>query len=404
MRKFILRAALGFAWVALVQPVVGQGIGQASSNVSAHEHAVRANEALKAGHPERALPEFQALVDLDPENVDAQANLGVLLYFRKDFGPATEHLRVAVQRQADLFKIQGLLGLSELQIGSMEAAEADLKASLPHLAERAFRKQVGLTLIEVQGGRHDLAGASETAQWLRAKEPTDPEILYATYRTSTDLAGDSLLALSLASAESAQMQQAIAHELLRVREIAGAIASLRRAIRIDPRLPGVHFELAEALLASPNTADKAEAEQEYRIALQQNPADAQAMVRLGGILLERNSLQEAADLYKRALEKNPASADAAIGLARVDSERGEDEKAVPLLVEALSNDPTNVLAHFRLSGVYRKLRKTEDAKRELAEYQRLKDMKDKLQTVYSAMKIQAPNAEGQTASTDGTSR
>jgi Tfp pilus assembly protein PilF len=84
------------------------------------------------------------------------------------------------------------------------------------------------------------------------------------------------------------------------------------------------------------------------------------------------------------------NADAALGLARVYSEKNENEKALPLLQQVLTADPSNVLAHFRLSALYRKMRRPDDAKRELAEYQKYKEMKDGLQKVYSAMRIQAP--------------
>src|SRR6266568_7854512 len=70
---------------------------QTAPTITAHEHAVRANDALKAGKPDKAIPEFEAIVALDPSNVDAQANLGVLLYFQQQFGSAAEHLRVAVE-------------------------------------------------------------------------------------------------------------------------------------------------------------------------------------------------------------------------------------------------------------------------------------------------------------------
>jgi hypothetical protein len=57
----------------------------------------------------------------------------------------------------------------------------------------------------------------------------------------------------------------------------------------------------------------------------------------------------------------------------------------------IEGDPANMLAHFRLSALYRKMHRPEDAKRELAEYQRYKTMKEGLKQVYGAMRIQAPH-------------
>jgi tetratricopeptide (TPR) repeat protein len=188
------------------------------------------------------------------------------------------------------------------------------------------------------------------------------------------------------------MQQAIAHELERVRDIPGAIASFRRAIAIDPNLPGIHLELAEALRSSDSQQDKAAAEVEYELALKQNPADVHAAVRLGDIHADRNDLAAAAEFYEQALKVQPGMPEASIGLAQVESERGENDKALALLEGVIAADPSNMLAHFRLSALYRKMHRPEDAKRELAEYQKIRDLKDSLRQVYSTMKLQAPGS------------
>ena len=358
--------------------------------ISQQEHARRANEFLKANQPTKAIPEFAALVTAAPDNVDAQANLGVLLYFQAQYLDAAGHLRKAVQLDASQSKIQGLLGLCEYQLGNLEAARADMAAAVGKLTDAKFRKEVGLTLVGIETAQQDLRAAAVTVDELRDQAPTDPEILFASYRVHSDLAGESLLSLSLAAPQSGQMQQAIAHELERIRDLPGAIASFRRAIAINPDLPGIHFELAEALHGSDNQAERAEAEREYEIALEKNPREAQAAVRLGDICTDRNDLERAATFYERALRQQPTNADAELGLARVYSEKNENDRALPLLLQVLKADPTNMLAHFRLSALYRKLHRPDDAKRELVEYQKYKAMKEKLRDVYSAMRIQAP--------------
>ena len=137
----------------------------------------------------------------------------------------------------------------------------------------------------------------------------------------------SLLDLSLAAPQSGQMQQAIAHELLRVRDLPGAIAAFRRAAAIDTHLPGIHFELAEALQASPVVAEHAEAEGEYRLALTLEPGNAGVQVKLADLLSDGGDWQQARRLYESALSSNPANQSATVGLARADSETGNDTEA-----------------------------------------------------------------------------
>jgi tetratricopeptide (TPR) repeat protein len=360
------------------------------SNVSQQDHARRANEFLKTNQPTKAIPEFAALVAAAPDNVDAQANLGVLLYFQAQYADALGHLRKAVQLDPDVSKIQGLLGMCEYQLGDLNGARTDMTAALGKLTDARFRKEVGLSLVAIDTAEQDLRAAAGVIDELRDQAPTDPEILFASYRVHTDLSGESLLSLSLAAPDSGQMQQAIAHELERIRDLPGAIASFRKAVAIDPNLPGVHFELAEALHGSDSQADRAEAEHEYSTALDKNPREVAAAVRLGDIYADRNEFERAATLYQRALTQQPSNADAALGLARVYSQRNEDDRALPLLQQVLAADPTNMLAHFRLSALYRKLHRPDDAKREVAEYQKYKAVKEKLREVYGSMRIQAP--------------
>jgi tetratricopeptide (TPR) repeat protein len=382
-----LPLGIAFAFFAAAQV---SGFAQ-EAGITPQEHARRADEFLKANQPTKAIPEFAALVAVAPDNVDAQANLGVLLYFQARYPDAVEHLRNAIQLNLNLPKIRALLGLCEYQMGQLDSARADMAAAVGNLPDPKFRKEVGLALVEVETAQQDLAAAALTVDKLRDQSPTDPEILFASYRVHSDLAGEALLSLSLAAPESGQMQQAIAHELERIRDLPGAIASFRKAIAKNPDLPGIHYELAEALHGSDSQADRAEAEQEYALALDKNPHEVQAAIRLGDLHADRNDLEVAATLYQHALSQQPNNADAALGLARVYSEKNEDDKALPLLLHVLEADPTNMLAHFRLSALYRKLHRPDDAKRELAEYRKYKGIKEELRQVYGAMRIQFPH-------------
>jgi tetratricopeptide (TPR) repeat protein len=383
------RVSFGVAFALIITAQIG-GLAQ-QAVVSPQEHARRANEFLKANQPAKAIPEFAAIVAAQPDNLDAQANLGVLLYFQGRPSDALEHLRKAVQINPNLPRIQALLGLCEFQLGQLDAARADLSAVVGNLPDPKFRKEVGLTLIEIETAQQDLIAAAATIGKLRDEAPTDPQILYASYRIHTDLAGEALLSLSLAAPQSGQMQQAMAHELERIRDLPGAIAALRKAIAVDPGLPGIHFELAEALHGSDSQADRAQAEREYLIALEKNPSEVQAAVRLGDLHADRGDLDTAAGFYQRVLGQRPNNAEAALGLARVYSERNENDKALPLLQQVLTADPTNMLAHFRLSALYRKMHQPDEAKRELAEYQKYKEIKEGLRQVYGTMRIQAPH-------------
>jgi Tfp pilus assembly protein PilF len=383
MRVSVLFLLLGWA-------TSGAGFGQAGGGSAAEQvtvHQQRAHQLLSEKKPQLAAKEFAAVLAADPNNLDAQANLGVLLYFQKDYAGAEPHLRAAVTQQPDLTKIQALLGLCERRLGKTDAARADLEAVLAKLDDANVRMEVGLELIEMDTASQDLAKASAVVETLRQGAPTDPRVLYAAYRIYTDLAGEALLGLSVAAPESGQIYQAMAHELVRQRDMNAAIADLRKAVAANPNLPGIHYELAEALRLSADLKLRAEAEKEYKLAVAANASDEKAIAKLGDLAADAGNMDVAANYYKQALKLAPNDADALQGLARVYTEKGDAASALPLLEQVVKADPTNVQAHYRLSAVYRKLNRPEDAKRELAEYQKYKDMKEKLGKIYKELRL-----------------
>ena len=351
-------------------------------------HIQKAQEYLGQKRPDLAIPELEAAAAIDPENVETQGNLGVLLYFQGKAAEAIPHLRAAVQRQPGISKIQGLLGLAEIQTLDYGQGVHDLEAAFPLIQDKNFKVQVGLELVTVYTQNGDLDEAATILAQLRKAAPDNLEVLYAAYRTYSDLSGESMLALSLVAPDSAQMHQVLAHEEERQGNTNSAIAQFREAIALNPQLPGVHFELAELLHTSQNETVKKEAEKEYRAALVENPRDEKALCRLAEIDAIRGNVQQAYDDYTKAVELQPADADAKLGLAKTLIEMNQTDKALAVLEDTVKLEPTNATAHYRLATLYRNVGRTDDAKREVEVYKKLKETKEKLRAVYKDLQIQ----------------
>jgi cytochrome c-type biogenesis protein CcmH/NrfG len=185
----------------------------------------------------------------------------------------------------------------------------------------------------------------------------------------------------------------MAHEMARQGNTEGAIANYREALKLDPRLPGLHFDLAEALNSSPSTSDQAEVEREYKAALADNPFDGKAECRLGEIALRASDLKNALTHYSRALELQPNDAEANLGVAKTLTSMRRAKEAEAYLKRAAELEPFNAATHYRLSLVYRELGRTADAQRELSEYQKYKEMKERLKQVYEEMRLQPVKQE-----------
>ncbi len=375
----------------LLHPALSQS-GQTPQSQLAR-HAQQAQTYISQHQPQKAIPELQAVVGLDPNNVEARANLGVLLFFQGQFAPAIPQLHAALALNPSLTKIQSLLGIAERRTGNDHAGRADLEAVFPALDEKKLKTDVGRELIASYTASGDLDRAATVIAALLKLDPTDPALLYTSYRLHADLAVEALLALGLAAPDSAQTHQAMAHELQRDRDLPGTIANLRKALALNANLPGIHFELAEALHASDDQRLRTEAMQQYKLAVQTAPDDPKAATRLADLEVEQGDLPSASVHYNQALKLQPNDADAAVGLANVLAQKGDPAASATMLEQVEASDPTNALVHFRLSTVYRKLNRPDDVKRELAAYQRYKDEREKLRLVYQQMRVAAPQDE-----------
>ncbi len=360
------------------------------------QHTQLAQQYLRQQRPDLAIPELQALVALEPENTDAQGNLGVLLFFRNDYTGAVPHLRAAVKAKPDLWKIQGLLGLAEIRAGDVDAGRHDLETAFPNLTEEKFKADVGRALIDNYTATGDLEKAAAVVSTLLAAQPTDTSLLYLSYRLYSDLADKAMLTLALTVPNSAQMHQVMARELARHGDEGPAIANYREAIKLNPKLPGVHFELGTLLYNSLEENRRAQAEAEFKTALGENPNDEKSLLMLGMIAAKREDTKAAQDYLSRALQLQPDDADANLEMAKLLITMNQTEKAQQLLERALRIDPSNPVAHYRLATLYRRQGKSEEANKEIAEYKKYKGMKDKLEKIFHDMSV----ASGQPRSDD----
>lgn len=375
-RCFILKAGLFIlvATVALCQNI--------------QSHLQKAQGYLQQNRPDLAIPEFQAVLATDPNNLDARGNLGVLEYFQGQYAKAVPDLRAALGANPNLWKLQALLGMSEKRIGESAKAQADLEKAFQQLQERKLRVRTGLELIEIDYAQRDLDKAAEIVNQLRRLEPTDVDILYAAHRIYSELSDEAMLSLAMVAPDSARMHQLMAHELARQAKDELAIANYRMALKLDPQRSDIHYELAEMLYTQSGASAQAEAEREYKAALAENPFDEKSECRLGDIALRHSDAKTASTYYTRALEMRPDDPGANLGLAKVLMSMHEFANAAPHLERAVQLEPFDPAAHYRLGVLYRNLGRAEDSRRELAEFEKLKKMKGHLGELYQEMRLQ----------------
>src|SRR6266403_4311833 len=136
------------------------------------EHSRKAQEYLRENRPDLAVPEFKAIVALEPNNADARGNLGVLLFFQGAYADAIPQLRAALKMQPSLWKIQALLGIAEKRTGDVHAATGDLEKAFPKLKEQKIRIDTRMELIDIYAKSGEMDKAAATGNALRELNPT----------------------------------------------------------------------------------------------------------------------------------------------------------------------------------------------------------------------------------------
>lgn len=361
---------------------------RAPGTADAHDHLQKAEAYLKANDPDSAKRELDAALAVDPKNAEAHANLGVIAFSRHDCQTASQQFQKALAIQPSLTKAQALLGICAKRLGD-PAARVLLEKSFPKLKDKLLRLQAGMELARLYDEEGDAGGTASVMRTLVNLDPDNVDVLFMAQRVYAELADDTLNKLALLAPGSARMQQVIAERLINEGDLKGAIDHYQKALQIDSKVPGVHFELGEAILeSSPGDANaEAQAQKELEAAVAIDGDSAKAECEFADIALLQSQPEKALAHYRRAFELDPNEVQAQIGLAKMLT-KDSPEEAVKYLRMAVKTDPLNGSAHYRLAQLYFRLQMTEMAQKEMHLFQEIKQAKDQMEALYHQMNRQ----------------
>jgi tetratricopeptide (TPR) repeat protein len=365
-----------------------------SHTAEIHDHLRKAADFLRANDPNSAVKEFDAVLALDPKNAEAYANLGVIAFFQRDYQKASPYLRKALAIDPSLVKTQALLGICQRRLGD-PSARGLLEKSFPKLKDKPMRLQVGLELASLYEQQGDPGATALVMHSLVDLDPDNVDVLFMAQRVYSELADDTLNKLAVLAPGSARMQQVVAERLVNGGDLPHAIEHYRKALQIDPRLPGVHFELGEAILQSSpfDAGTQAEAQKELAVAVAVDGDTAKTECEFGSIALSQSQMDQAFTHYQRAYQLDPNEVQAQMGLAKVLRMQEKWEDAVKYLRMVVQADPLNGAAHYQLGTAYKRLQMDDMAQKEMLLSQEIKKTKDQVEELYRQMNRRPTPAE-----------
>jgi tetratricopeptide (TPR) repeat protein len=345
-----------------------------------HDYMTQAQEALRANQPNVAAHAYQEVLKLDPDNVDARANLGVVAMSTGNWSKAAENLEAALKLQPSQNKVQALLGLCLTHLGRAREARDLLATAVPQLENSRLKHEAGLALVSLLSAGGEWEKASTLLTTLRELYPDDPALSYAAFRVHTELAFQAIESLAVNAPDSTQFHRALAEHLVNDGRTEAAIAEYRKALALSPDSPDLHFELGQALFYESRVDTRlVEAQKEFESSLRFNPLDARSECELAEIEVLRSNAAGASSHFQRALKLDSGAPCAKAGLAKELMDKGEEQQALTYLQAAVRDDPYNDLFHYRLWDLYRRIGNKEEAGKEMEKFKQLRAMKEELQ-------------------------
>lgn len=263
--------------------------------------------------------------------------------------------------------------VSLAQSGHCKEALPLLKQARLHVADKDLKRSVGFAGVRCAILANQLDAAEDFLRFLNREFPGDPEVLYLSVHTYSDLSSRAAADLAKMAPDSAQGHELHAESLETQGKWDEAAQQYRLVLQQNPRLPGIHFRLGRLLLSkrNPSPADAEEAKKEMQQEIEIDPSNAGAEYVLGEIARQSQEWDEAIQHFSRAAKIDTGFGDAFVGLGAslVSVKRFSD--AVAPLETAVSLEPRNSDAHYQLAVAYSRSGRKQDAEREFDIHKKL---------------------------------
>jgi len=320
-----------------------------TSIAEALEVATRHHQAGQWAEAERI---YRQILAVEPDHAATVHQLGMLALQVRQFGPAIELLKRAVQLDRSQAASHANLAEAYRHAGQMPEAIASCRTALklaPHLVQ--LQTMLGM-LLQSSGNPTEAAAAFREV--LRQR----PEDVQARMQLGFLLHEQGKLSDAEACFRrvlrsdpgSADAQFNLAGVLGSRGAAQDAIEGYRAALALNPQHVDAHNNLANLLK---NAGEWQQAEAHYQAALRINPNHSAALTNLGLLYGSLGRIDESITCYRAAVAADPNAYAAWNNLGTALQAIGQYEESIPCYREALRSAPRYALAHFGIANALR---------------------------------------------------
>lgn len=358
--KLVLQSKLALALFITAATVLAQ-----STSPDLRQSALALEQQGKFAESEEA---WHAFAKTHPSNPEPYAHLGLLEARQNHYKEAVPLYRKALALKPGMPGLRLNLALALFKAGELKAAVPEftalLKAAPPNSPE-AMRYTILLGM-----SHYGLGQFTEAAPYLKTAATADSRNLSIRlalahsylwskqYNKVLDVYHEILIL----DPDSAEADMLAGEALDEMNDTSGAIEMFRKAAKVKPSEPDVHFGLGYLLFTQKQYP---EAIKEFQAELANDPNHAQSLLYMGDAYIQMNQYAEAAPLLEKAVKLDPSIALVHLDLGILAATDGRNDDALRefLIAEKLNPDDVNV--HWRLGRLYRTMGRKEEAKVEL---------------------------------------
>jgi tetratricopeptide (TPR) repeat protein len=365
--SFVLGPVL---WMAFAGPTLAQTPALAKPDPTSISQAMRdGSEMMKTGHFAEAAAAYARVTQIEPGFAEGYFNLGLAEEQAGRLDDARSALEKAAQLKPGLRGANLFLGTIAYRQNRFKDAEANLlkETQLDPRDAKAF-----MWLGVCRLAQDDPQKAIPPLDNAFALDPSDVDILYHRGRAYLLVANASYDAMFKLGHDSLRVHQVLGEAYAQAYRNQNAISEFELAVKMAPRQPGLHEELADQYWIV-GDVDKATAA--YREELAIDPNAVSSMYKLGSLLANSSTPAEGIPLLRSALRLDPSLSDAHYYLGEGLMGTDHDAEAIQEFEGAIAADPANdraMTSYYKLALIYRKLHKTQEAQAALTNYQRMR--------------------------------
>jgi tetratricopeptide (TPR) repeat protein len=298
-------------------------------------------EALKRGDFLHAAEEFKKVLALDPNLVEAEANLGLAYQSLSEYDLAVRHLTKALRERPNLLGPTVIVGMDYLKLGSPQKAIPFLQSALKLDPSNREARQA---LASAYLGQENFRSAAEEFRQIAVHDSDKSEAWFKLGHEYLDLAARLAYRGAHLYRESAWGHRFLGDLLFQRDRWEDASQEYRKALGIEPRQSGLHTSMGQTYL---HAGKLQEAETEFHLELQLDSGSELAWLGLADLQLARGQATAALESLGKVWEVSPEFL--AVQRQFPSIELPQEAKAS---ISRVQDEPEGAAKHFLAATLY----------------------------------------------------